>query len=82
METALLEYKLSTRNALPAAGLGNCSLGVETQYAECFFRGRALKLLFGSTKVVRGMLFQWLGWEAALLEDKRSTQNALSVAGP
>ena len=36
-----------------------------------------MKLLFGSTNVIRGMLFQWLGWAIARLEYKLSTRNAL-----
>ena len=57
LETALLEYKLSTRIALPAAGLGNCSFGVQTQYAERSSSGRAWKLLFRSRNSIRGLLF-------------------------
>ena len=82
LEVVVLEYKRSMRKALPVAGLGNCSFGVQTQYAEDSSSGRPGKLLFWSTNVVRGMLFQWLGWETALLEYKLSTRNALLVAGP
>ena len=66
LETALLEYKLSTQNALPVAGLGNCFFGS----------------LFWSTNSVRRTLFQWQGLETALLEYKLSTQNALPLTGP
>ena len=82
LETALLEYKLSTRNTHPVAGLGYCSFGVQTQYAEGSSSGLSSKLLFWSTNSARGTLFQWQGLETArLLEYKLSTRNTHPVAG-
>ena len=78
LEVVVLGYKRSTQ----MAGLGNCSFGVQTQYAERSSSGRAWKLRFWSTNSVRGTLFQRPGLETALLEYKLSTRNAFQVAGP
>ena len=77
LESAILEYKLSPRNALPVAGPSKCFLGVQTQYAERSSSGRAPKVLFWSKNSVRGTFFRWPGLETTLLEYKLSTRNAL-----
>ena len=93
LETALFQthlHKLSTRNALPAAGLGSCSFGgIQTQYAERFSSARleyklstrnalpvAVETAFRSTNSVRGMLFQWPGLETA---EKRRGSSGKSI---
>ena len=49
LEIVVLEYNGSMRKALPVAGLGNYSFGVQAQYAERSSSDRAWNLLFCNT---------------------------------